>query len=268
MENVRNRRNLELVTKDERMIKLMARPTFHTATTISNDLTAVELYQTSVKLNKPGYVGFTILEDSKGWMAKFVFEYIKPMYPGPLSTLLFTDTDSLCYRIRTKDVYADMLAHYDEFDWSGYPATHSVFSGMSDERIAWLRSVNKKVLGKMKDELDGCRMSEFVGARAKCYSFQVDERDREAYFEKKRSTMKNKGIKSVVVKHQLKHEDYRKCVLESQRKFVEIRSFRSYAHQIFTLRQVKLALINFDDKRWMCDGGLATLPHGHVLTRR
>ena len=120
----------------------------------------------------------------------------------------------------------------------------------------------------MKDELDGCRMSEFVGVRAKCYSFQVDERDREAYFSKKRSTMKNKGIKSAVVKHQLMHADYRKCVLESQRKFVDVRSFRSYAHQIYTLRQVKLALINFDDKRWMCDDGLSTLPYGHASTRR
>ena len=58
----------------------------------------------------------------------------------------------------------------------------------------------------MKDELDGYRMNEFVGVRAKCYSFQLDERDRDAYFSaEKRSTMKNKGIKSAVVKHQLKH---------------------------------------------------------------
>ena len=268
MENVRNRRNLELVTTQKRHDKLVARPTFRTSTIISKDLTAVENYQTSVILNKPSYVGFTVLENSKGLIVKFVYQYIKPMYPGPLSTLLFTDTDSLCYRIRTKDVYADMLANADEFDWSGYPATHPVFSGMSDTDIAALQKRNKKVIGKMKDELDGCRMSEFVGVRAKCYSFQVDERDREAYFSKKRSTMKNKGIKSAVVKHQLMHADYRKCVLESQRKFVDVRSFRSYAHQIYTLRQVKLALINFDDKRWMCDDGLSTLPYGHASTRR
>ncbi len=267
MENVRNRRNLELVTTTERHDKLAARPTFRTSTIISKDLCAVENYQTSVILNKPGYVGFSVLELSKKLMVKFVYDYIKRLYPGPLSTLLFTDTDSLCYRLRTKDVYADMLANADEFDWSGYPATHPVFSGMSDNAIAALQKQNKKVIGKMKDELDGYRMSEFVGVRAKCYSFEVDERDRDAYFTKKRSTMKNKGISSAVVKHQLVHDDYRKCVLESQRKFVDIRSVRSYAHQIHTLRQVKLALINFDDKRWMCDDGLATLPHGHYQTK-
>ena len=116
MENVRNRRNLELVTTEERHDRLVARATFRTSTIISKDLSPVENYQTSVKLNKPGYVGFTVLEDSKGLMVRFQYEYIKPMYPGALSTLLFTDTDSLCYRIRTKYIYADMLANADELD--------------------------------------------------------------------------------------------------------------------------------------------------------
>ena len=120
----------------------------------------------------------------------------------------------------------------------------------------------------MKDELDGYRMSEFVGVRAKCYSFDIDARDREAYFgSKKRSTMKNKGNSSAALKHQVTHVDYRKCVLNSQRKYISAQSFRSYDHQLYTIRQVKLALINFDDKRWMCKAGAATLPHGHYLTR-
>ena len=180
-------------------------------------------------------------------------------YPGPLSTLLFSDTDSLCYRIRIQDVYADMLAHADEFDWSGYPPTHPVFNGMTADAIKELRERNKKILLKMKDELDGYRMSEFVGVRAKCYSFEVDERDQEAYFANKRSTMKNKGISSAALKQQVAHADYRKCVLESQRKFISTQSIRSYNHQMYTIRQIKLALINFDDKRWMCDDGTATL---------
>ena len=121
----------------------MAQAKCHTSAIISKDLTAIENYQTSVKLNKPGYVGFTVLEDSKGLMVRFQYGYIKPMYPGALSTLLFTDTDSLCYRIRTKYIYADMLANADEFDWSGYPPTHRVFDGMSEDDIAALQKRNK-----------------------------------------------------------------------------------------------------------------------------
>ena len=266
MENVRNRRKLELVTDRKRFIKLAALPTFRTATTITNDLVAVENYQTSVTADKPDYVGLVTLQNSKGTICDFHYGYIKTVYPGPLSTLLFSDTDSLCYRIRTRDVYADMLAHADEFDWSGYAPTHPVFRGMNVEDVAELRERNKKVLGKMKDELDGYRMREFVGVRAKCYSFLVDERDREGYFSGQRCTMKNKGINSAALKSQITHEDYRRCVMESQRKFVEINSLRSYAHQIYSIRQVKLALINFDDKRWLREDGFATLPHGHYLT--
>ncbi len=160
-----------------------------------------------------------------------------------------------------------MLANADEFDWSGYSPSHPVFNGMSADEIDELRKRNKKVLLKMKDELDGYRMSEFVGVRAKCYSFLVDERDRDGYFKSKRCTMKNKGINAAALKSQVVHDDYRKCVMESQRKFISARSIRSYNHQIYSIRQVKLALINFDDKRWMCEDGTETLPHGHHRTR-
>ena len=162
MENLRNRRNIELATERNRIIKLAARPTFRSKTIISDDLTAVENYKTSVTLDKPIYVGFAVLELSKDLMFDFHYGYIKRKYPGDQSTLLFTDTDSLAYSIRTSDVYADMLADayepkwstfaptdpifagktsnevqelrtrtHDWFDWSGYPATHPVFADMN-----------------------------------------------------------------------------------------------------------------------------------------
>ena len=144
MENVRNRRNVEVTTNDERLIKLIARPTFHTAKSISEDINVVENYKTSVTLDKTAYVGLSILEISKNPIVNFHYGYIKKQYPGPLSTLLFSDTDSLCYRIRTRDVYADMLAHADEFDWSEYPSTHTVFKGMCADEIEELRKRIKK----------------------------------------------------------------------------------------------------------------------------
>ena len=105
----------------------------------------------------------------------------------------------------------------------------------------------------MKDECDGDLIDSIVCLRAKCYSIRANGRD----------TMKCKGIGSVAVKSQLTHDSYRNCVLDSQRTFVETHTLRSYAHRIYTLRQVKLALVNFDDKRWMCANGIDTLPHGH-----
>ena len=67
------------------------------------------------------------------------------------------------------------------------------------------------------------------------------------------------------MKTQLTYDSYKRCVLENERTFVESVSLRSFAHQIYTIRQVKLALINFDDKRWMCEDKLASLSYGHKL---
>ena len=261
MENVRNRRQIEFATTEKRLKKLVARPTFKSKIIISEELTALENYCTSVWLNKPIIVGQVILDLSKVLMIWFHYMWIKARYPGLRSELIFTDTDSLCYKIHTKDVYADMLADADQFDWSGYAPTHRVFAGMSEEEIAELRARNKKTIGKMKDECDGKTMTSVVCVRAKCYALKMADTNA-------KHSMKCKGIGSAAVKGQLTYDSYRDCVLHSQRTYVETHTLRSYAHTIYTLRQVKLALVNFDDKRWMCANGIDTLPHGHYKTRR
>ena len=257
MENVRNRRHIEFATTEKRLKKLVARPTFRSKTIISELLTAIENYVTSVFLDKPIIVGQAILDLSKWLMLDFHYGWTKQRYPGPRSELVFTDTDSLCYVIRTHDVYADMLADADLFDWSEYSSEHPVFRGMNAEDVRELCARNKKVIGKMKDECNGESIDSIVCVRAKCYSIRANDGD----------SMKWKGIGKTAVKQQLTHESYRRCVLDSQRTFVETHTLRSFAHQIYTLRQVKLALVNFDDKRWMQEDGINTLPHGHKATK-
>ena len=58
-------------------------------------------------LNKPVYIGFAILEVSKTLMYDFHYNYMKNKYQND-AKLLFTDTDSLCNHIKTKDLYNDM----------------------------------------------------------------------------------------------------------------------------------------------------------------
>ncbi|GFQ65098.1 uncharacterized protein TNCT_338041 [Trichonephila clavata] len=82
--------------------------------------------------------------------------YIKSKY-NTNAKLLFTDTDSLCYEIVTQDVYEDMEKDLHFFDTSDYPKTHPLYN-----------EINKKVLGKMKDELSSSLAIEFVGSNQKC----------------------------------------------------------------------------------------------------
>ena len=97
MENVRNRRTVELVTSEEKLKKLAAQPSFKQFKTFHENLVAVERAKVELTLNRPIYVGFAILDLSKTLMHDFHYNYIKRKYPD--STLLFTDTDSLTYQI-------------------------------------------------------------------------------------------------------------------------------------------------------------------------
>ncbi|XP_065219712.1 uncharacterized protein LOC135845175 [Planococcus citri] len=90
--------------------------------------------------------------------------------------LLYTDTDSLILSIKTPDFYSDMKGMIDEFDTSDYP----------ENNIYGIPQVNKKVIGKFKDEMKGKSIEEFIGLASKLYSIKVFEED-----EKKRA----KGVK-------------------------------------------------------------------------
>ena len=113
------------------------------------------------------FLSATVPDLSKLLMLDFHYDYIKQRYSGSKSVLAFTDLDSLLYEIETEDVYSDMRQNHDQFDLSNYPDNHSIFKNDTPETISWLKSKNKKVVGKMKDEAGGDSISEFVGLRAK-----------------------------------------------------------------------------------------------------
>ena len=80
---------------------------------------------------------------------------------------MFTDTDSLVYEIKTKDVYEDLYQDKKLFDFSEYPLDSKFFDPL-----------NRKVSGKMKDEYKGKIISEFVELKSKMYSLiSVDDEE-------------------------------------------------------------------------------------------
>ena len=113
------------------------------------------------------------------------------------------------------------------------------------------------MIGKFKDELNGEPLQEFIGLKAKMYSLKY-HRNGKIVEEKKA-----KGVKKCVVKKRISHDDYLSCLFDDVTIYRDSTSIRSISHQLYTLKQNKKSLFAFDDKRYILDDGISTLPHGH-----
>ena len=245
MENIRNRVNVKLVDSGEQFKKLAAKPNYNGRKIFNENLVSVHMKKTSLTMNKPVYLGMSILDLSKIIMYDFHYKYIKPKY-GNRAKLLFTDTDSFLYEIQTEDFYKDISGDVkDRFDTSDYPEGHP--SGIPT-------GINKKVLGMFKDEAAGKTIKEFVGLRAKLYSYKMDEGK-----ENKRC----KGIKKAVVEKSITHEDYKTCLTTGKEQLRRQNIIRSYEHVLYTEEVNKIALSAADDKRYLLKDSYDTLAWGH-----
>ena len=166
MENVRSRVDIQLCNNEEKAVKLFSKNNFDKRTIFSEYLIAVHMQKNRILLNKPIYLGMSILDLSKTLMYDFHYNYIKKKYDKN-AKLLFTDTDSLMYEIKTEDFYKDISADVEKmFDTSNYPKEHP--SGIPTGK-------NKKVVGMMKDECGGKQIIEFVGLRPKLNAKRMKE---------------------------------------------------------------------------------------------
>ena len=243
MENIRNRVDVRLITSELQAKKLISKPNFEHRTIFSENLIAVHMKPTKVYYNKPLYLGMCILDLSKTLMYGFHYNYIKKKYKENAS-LLNTDTDSLMYEIKTEDFYKDIIPDVDGlFDTSNFPNDHP--SGITS-------GINKKVPGMFKDETGGKQISEFVGLRAKLYSYKTYD-----YEEKK-----CKGINKSVIKKNITFDDYKKCLLDRVEITKSMNVIRSRNHEIYSERIDKIALSSDDDKRVILEDGIYTLAHG------
>ena len=104
MENIRKHRDIKLVTTYKKRSKLVSEPNYHTINLISEDLSIIEMKKTKVKMNKPIYLGLSILEICKILMYEFWYDYVKPKYDNNVK-LCYMDTDSFIMNIKTNDFF-------------------------------------------------------------------------------------------------------------------------------------------------------------------
>ena len=125
----------------------------------------------------------------------------------------------LTYNIRTEDIYKDFWVDKNKFYFNDFNKN----SGFYDP-------TNKKVIGKMKDEIKGVPNVEFVGLRSKMYSYVQND---------KITCKKAKGIKKNIVKNVIKHEDYKKILFKNDQMYHKMKTIRSENHEIYSLEIIK-----------------------------
>ena len=135
MENIRKHRDIKLVTTNKKRNKLVSEPNYHTINYISDDLSIIEMNKTKVKMNKPIYLGLTILDISKILMYEFWYDYMKPKYNDKVK-LCYMDMDSFIMSIKTSDFYRDISIDVEKrFDTTNYEVNRPLPVGKNKKVI-------------------------------------------------------------------------------------------------------------------------------------
>ena len=228
MENLRKRISVKLVNNAKDYVRCISKPSFVSRKIFSKNSVAIHEIKPVLTLNKPIYVGFSILDLSKLLMYEFHYKYIKSKFDAKL---LFTDKDSLVYEIKTEDVYENFYQDKNLFNFREYPLDSKLFD-----------PDNKKLIGKKKDEFKGRIISEFVGLKSNMYSLIGGDGE---------EVTKAKGVNKKIRHEEFVHVLFNKKVVRHNMKRIQ-----SKLRRIGTYDVCKISLSCSDYKRYILDGGV------------
>ena len=235
MESLTKRMNVRLVNNDKDFLKYTSRPTCIGYKKCGKEYAAIHEIKPVLILNKPIYIGCTVLDLSKCEMHDFHYNFIKKNFDAEL---LFTDTDSLTYEIKSKNIYEEFYKWKDLFDFSNYSKNSKFFN-----------ETNKKVIGKMKDEFGRVIIIEFVELKSKMYSIKkIDGKEYNTA----------KGVNTAIEFDNFIDVLFKKKIIRHKMKRIQ-----SKKHKLQTYEINKISLSYFDDKRYVLDDGIHTLSYFH-----
>ncbi|GFU51742.1 uncharacterized protein NPIL_94521 [Nephila pilipes] len=240
LQNPRKRLQIEGAFTLKQCQKKLSSPLLENFEIINEEFSAFKMTKKNLCLDKPIYIGFTILELSKLHMYNLYYDYFKKNYKNKCS-LLYTDTDSLYLEIRAPNVYTDLKTKFNSImDLSNFPTDHELFI-----------SENKGILGALKSETTS-PIKEFIALKCKMYCLVHGD-------ESKKST---KGVKKEQVKRFT--ADLYKSVL-NDKLFLrhQQQNITTKHHSIETVKQNKLSLTPFYDKNFIQDDGISCIPYGN-----
>ena len=220
------------------------KPNFKSGVLFGENLMGCEMGETKVVMNKLVYLDQAILDLCKTVMYEFHYDYMLLKYSDNLK-LCYMDTNSLVYNIRTEDFYANIADDVlERFNTSGYD---------KDDSKPLPIGKNKEVIGKIKEDLGGKIMTEFVALRPKSYAYKYNSKEEK----------KCKGVKKCIIKKTLGFDDYVNCFLGSTNDYRSQLMFRSTKHEVHMVKVNKVALNRDDDKRIIKKDGIGMIARGH-----
>jgi hypothetical protein len=252
MENVKNRMDMHMTTDAQNAIKWFSKINLKDCKTIDG-LYLIEMYKKEIVYDKPIYVGTSVLDLSKLCMMDFHYNAIHKEFENSYK-LLYQDTDSLVYKIE----------HHDLYDWIKNNKQH--FDLSDSYRPDLKDNLNKKVIGKFKDEMNSLIIKESTALNPKVYSIIHEHFDKNENKVIEQNTKKLKGVSKAVVKNQIKHVDYVDVLKTNKPISREVVGIRSLKHQIYTYKQNKVALTSYYDKMFMSDGNTCS-PFGYYKNK-
>ncbi|KAL4123344.1 hypothetical protein QTP88_015541 [Uroleucon formosanum] len=253
MENVRKRMLMTLVFSKKKAHRLMCKTIFKDRTIYSKNLMTIHMNKEKIKFDKPIYVGFAILDISKTIMYHFHYDIMKNMYGNNID-IVYSDTDSLVYEIRTLNFFDDIKHKlFSYFDTSNYPKNHYCYSDL-----------RKNQPGKFKDEIKSEILLEFIALRPKLYAYKINNKE----------VKKAKGVKNYVIDKHMKFDEYLEILNAytnnlSDKKICKTMNFiQSKNHFVYSKSVKKIALTANDDKRIIMHDGIYTIAYGHYLLKK
>ena len=240
MENLQKRINVRLVNNEKDFSKYSIKPTHITHKVFDKNYATIHEIKPVLTLKKRIYVGFTVLKLSKWLTYDFHYNFINKNFDAEL---LFTDTDSLTYEIKSENVYEEFSRHKNLFDLSNHPLDSKFFD-----------PVNENVISKMKDVSEGQINDELVGLRSKMQSMKnIDGKECNT----------EKGVNIATEFNEFKNTLFNKKAIRHKMKRIQ-----SKKHKIGPYEMNKISLLCFDDKRFVLDDGIHTLAYFHKDLRK
>jgi hypothetical protein len=253
IQNCRTRVDYRLVNSPKTCLRLVSKPNFSRVTVFDHKLMGIQMKKTNIILNRPLFVGYSVLEISKSLMYSFYYEYIvKKFCSSSLYdvTMSYTDTDSniifIQNRARVFDLYDEIAPDIKKyFDTSNF-----------DKNSKYYSNENRYLPGKFKCELGGKIIDKYVALRSKSYSIlPVSGKE----------IKKCKGIPS----NSLIFKNYVSALFDQKKISHTFQSIRSIKQTLYCVTQNRVGLSVYDDKRYYLSN-VDSLPYGHykILKRK